>query len=193
MALDYPLQPKWCLQFWLQKGDGFPDSLNQYSLYGHADLIHTYAYLCTIKILLVSGFGLGQQKVSCITNSIETAIFGSKGKKSRFFHTCPERTVMTQQLLQLYYINNPGLKLETSTNSGLPQTKVSELLQQSLGFLSFGHPEGFGLPLPKKPAAVPYWLYRPWWKGNLCDSYGATSGMASKFEIGRVHIITSSS
>ena len=35
---------------------------------------------------------------------------------------------------------------------GLPQTEVAQRLQRSLGFLSFGHPEGFGLPLAEAAA-----------------------------------------
>ena len=31
--------------------------------------------------------------------------------------------------------------------NGMPQEKVAELLQKSLIFLAFGHPEGFGLPI----------------------------------------------
>ena len=35
---------------------------------------------------------------------------------------------------------------------GIPQDKVIELLQISAGFLAFGHPEGFGLPLVEASA-----------------------------------------
>ena len=35
---------------------------------------------------------------------------------------------------------------------GLNQAKVVELLQMSTGFLAFGHPEGFGLPLAEAAA-----------------------------------------
>ena len=35
---------------------------------------------------------------------------------------------------------------------GVNQQKVVELLQRSIGFLAFGHPEGFGLPLAEAAA-----------------------------------------
>ena len=43
-----------------------------------------------------------------------------------------------------------GWKLEPI--QGLPQTDVAQRLRTSLGFLAFGHPEGFGLPLAEAAA-----------------------------------------
>ena len=39
---------------------------------------------------------------------------------------------------------------------GLPQKQVAEVLQESLVFLAFGHPEGFGLPIAEAAACACY-------------------------------------
>ena len=39
---------------------------------------------------------------------------------------------------------------------GLPQEQVAKVLQESLVFLAFGHPEGFGLPIAEAAACGCY-------------------------------------
>ena len=140
--------------FGFRKGDGFPDRPQSVlDLYGHTDLIHTLCVSMHDQNLLVSGFGLGQQKVSRITNSIETAIFRPKGKKEQILSYMPRKNSHDSAIVAALLHKQPWFKnWRLQPIQGLPQTKVSELLQQSLGFLSFGHPEGFGLPLAEAAA-----------------------------------------
>ena len=49
-----------------------------------------------------------------------------------------------------------GRRLVSASINGLPQESVARLLQKSLIFMAFGHPEGFGLPLAEAAACGCY-------------------------------------
>ena len=140
--------------FGFREGDGFPERPEPVlKLYRHPDVVHA---LCVSKYdqqLLASGFGLGNQRVSRIINAIETTVFRPAGIKAPILTYMPRKNsrdaaIVTALMRQQAWFKNYKLQ----PIHGLPQNKVADLLQRSMGFLAFGHPEGFGLPLAEAAA-----------------------------------------
>ena len=59
-----------------------------------------------------------------------------------------DSAVVSSLLRQQSWFEESGWSLQAI--NGLSQEKVSKILQNSLIFLAFGHPEGFGLPLQRQ-------------------------------------------
>ena len=91
-------------------------------------------------------------------NSIETKIFRPSDVKHRLISYMPRKNakdsaVVSSLLRQQSWFEESGW---SRTINGLSQEKVSKILQNSLIFLAFGHPEGFGLPLAEAAACGCY-------------------------------------
>lgn len=129
-------------------GQTFPSPSDVLRLYSHSDLLHV---LCVSEYdhnLLIGGFGLSEKRVSRIVNSIETTIFSPLGPKRRQIAFMPRKNtddsaVVTAMLSRFSWFD--GWELVPIT--GCTQAQVARIMQSSLLFLSFGHPEGFGLPM----------------------------------------------
>ena len=140
--------------FGFQQGDGFsehPESVLE--LYNHPDLFHALCVSRHDQKLLESGFGLGTERVSRVINAIETSVFRPGGEKHRVITYMPRKNSRDAAIVTALLERQPwfsGWKLQQI--HGIPQPKVAALLQRSLGFLAFGHPEGFGLPLAEAAA-----------------------------------------
>ena len=134
--------------------DGFPkrpDSVLE--IYKHHDVTHTLCVSKHDQKLLLSGFGLESQRVSRLINAIETSVFQPGRAKKRVLTYMPRKnsrdaTIVSALLQQQPWFRNWELK----PIHNLPQTKVAAHLQSSMGFLAFGHPEGFGLPIAEAAA-----------------------------------------
>ena len=104
--------------------------------------------------LLERGFNLGPQRVSCLINAIETNVFRpGGGNKGRVLSFMPRKNSKDAAIVAAMLRSQPwfaGWTLDPI--QGLPQADVAQRLQRSLGFLAFGHPEGFGLPLAEAAA-----------------------------------------
>ena len=140
--------------FGLKKGDGFPENPQSVlKLYHHPELVHALCVSVHDQKLLTSGFGLGKQKVSRIINAIETTVFKPSGKKKRILSYMPRKNNRDASIVTALLKEQPWFKnWRLQPIHGLPQSEVANLLQNSVGFLSFGHPEGFGLPLAEAAA-----------------------------------------
>ena len=141
--------------FGLGDDDGFPDTAQDVlSLYRHSDLSHVLCVSQHDQQLLERGFNLGPQRVSRLINAIETDVFRpGASKKGRLLSFMPRKNSRDAAIVAALLHSQPwfaGWKLEPI--QGLPQTDVAQRLRTSLGFLAFGHPEGFGLPLAEAAA-----------------------------------------
>lgn len=136
--------------FGLDGSTGFPCPEEVLKLYKHPDLKHVLCISQHDELLLKRGFKLGDQKVSRLINGIETTLFKPTVPKQRIISYMPRKNaqdsaVVAALLKQKAWFRERGWILNPI--KGLPQEQVANVLQRSLIFLSFGHPEGFGLPL----------------------------------------------
>lgn len=140
--------------FGFQQGDGFPERPESVlELYKHPDLVHALCISMHDQTLLTSGLDLGDQRVSRLINAIETPVFRPGGGKKRVIAYMPRKNSRDAAIVTALLQQQPwfaGWKLQQI--HGMPQPKVATMLQRSLGFLAFGHPEGFGLPLAEAAA-----------------------------------------
>ena len=141
--------------FGVRDGDGFPDTAEAVmDLYSHSDLAHVLCVSQHDQQLLEHGFRLGSNRVSRLINAIETDVFRPSGSgKKRMFSFMPRKNSRDAAIVSALLRSQPwfaGWTLEPI--QGLPQAEVAQRLQRSLGFLCFGHPEGFGLPLAEAAA-----------------------------------------
>jgi len=135
--------------FGLAANDGFPsDKREIVRLYRHPDVRHV---LCVSEYdhqLLARGFGLGSTGVSRIVNAIEADIFSPARGKRRQVAVMPRKNpkdvaaVMTLLHEQEWFSAWQPVLIQDRS-----QQEVARLFQDCAVFLSFGHPEGFGLPV----------------------------------------------
>ena len=140
--------------FGLQQKDGFPSNPEEVlSLYRDSKLIHTLCVSKHDQQLLESAFGLGSERVSCIINPIETQTFKLGRIKKPILTYMPRKNSRDAAIVTTLLLKQPWFRgWNVQAINGLPQNEVASLLKKSLGFLSFGHPEGFGLPLAEAGA-----------------------------------------
>jgi glycosyltransferase involved in cell wall biosynthesis len=141
--------------FGIRDGDGFPDTAEAVlNLYSHSDLAHVLCVSLHDQQLLEQGFRLGPHRVSRLINAIETDVFrpGVSNKK-KVLSFMPRKNSHDAAIVAALLRSQSwfaGWTLQPI--EGLPQAEVAQRLQRSLGFLAFGHPEGFGLPLAEAAA-----------------------------------------
>lgn len=93
---------------------------------------------------------VNSSKVSVLINAIETEIFGFKFSANKSIAYMPRKNsehvnIVLALLSKQSWFADSGWKLLPISN--LSQIDVSKILRSSSIFLSFGYPEGFGLPL----------------------------------------------
>jgi len=145
--------------FGLKQGDGFPAPSQVLKLYQHPELKHVLCISQHDEELLKQAFQLGEERVSRLVNGIETHLFQPSTLKKRVIAYMPRKNgkdaaIVAALLSQQTWFQKAGWSLQPI--DGLPQEKVAKLLQESLIFLAFGHPEGFGLPLAEAAACGCY-------------------------------------
>ena len=141
--------------FGFHDGDGFPDTAEAVlKLYSHSDLFHVLCVSQHDQQLLENGFILGSHRVSRLVNAIETDVFQpGSGNKGRVLSYMPRKNSRDAAIVAALMHSQPWFAGWTlKPIQGLPQSEVAQRLQRSLGFLAFGHPEGFGLPLAEAAA-----------------------------------------
>ena len=123
------------------------------------ELIRTYHHPRVLQVLCVSqhderllskGFRLGSERVSRLINPIETELFHPAGaqRKRRRIAYMPRKNARDAAVVAALLQAQPwwpGWELVPIHRQ--PQAEVIRILQESVAFLAFGHPEGFGLPL----------------------------------------------
>lgn len=132
------------------KGDGkdAPEPAAVLGLYRHPELLHVLCVSEHDERLLTRGFGLGRERVSRLLNGIEADLFRPAGSKRRQIAYMPRKNGRDAAVVAALLQAQPwwqGWQLVPIHKR--PQAEVARILQESLVFLSFGHPEGFGLPL----------------------------------------------
>jgi glycosyltransferase involved in cell wall biosynthesis len=117
-------------------------------LHRHPELLHVLCVSQHDEQLLAKGFGLGHDRVSRIVNAIEIELFHPRGSKRPQIAYMPRKNGRDAAVVAALLEAQPwwrGWQLVPIHNQ--PQAEVARILQESLVFLAFGHPEGFGLPL----------------------------------------------
>ena len=132
------------------QGDGFPSPDEVLKLYSHPDLKHVICISRHDEVLLKNAFQLEPNRVSRLINGFETELFRPSGRKSRVISymsrkNAKDSAIVAALLRKQLWFRKFGWNLQDI--NGVSQEKVAKLLQKSLIFLAFGHPEGFGLPL----------------------------------------------
>ena len=88
--------------------------------------------------------------MSRLINSIETNLFSPGDVKQRVIAYMPRKNAKDSSVVAAILRSKPWFQdsgWSLKAISGLPQYEVAQILQRSLVFLAFGHPEGFGLPI----------------------------------------------
>ncbi len=122
-------------------------------LYENKRIIHVLCVSTHDRELLINGLGLKQDNVSLLINAIETNVFRPDRKKIKQIAFMPRKNP-NDSLIVKSLINN---QRQLSSWRMVPidkftQGQVANILQESLVFMSFGFPEGFGLPLAEAAA-----------------------------------------
>ena len=136
--------------FGLKENDGFPPPDEVLKLYTNPDIKHVLCVSQHDEKLLTNGFQLDGHRVSRLINGIETSLFRPMESKQRLISYMPRKnskdsSIVASFLRQQTWFRKFGWSIQAI--NGLPQEEVARVLQKSLIFLAFGHPEGFGLPL----------------------------------------------
>ena len=145
--------------FGLKDHDGFPSPDKVLELYAHPDIKHVICVSRHDEMLLKHAFQLGDHRVSRIINGIETTLFRPDVAKQRLISYMPRKNpkdsqVVVALLKKQRWFRQFGWSLQAI--NGLSQAEVAQVMQKSLIFLAFGHPEGFGLPLAEAAACGCY-------------------------------------
>ena len=103
--------------------------------------------------LLIHGFGLGSDRVTCIRNGLEGDLSFSVPNNPFRIAVMPRKnsrdlSIVRSLLSQQSWMSNWQI-VEISSK---PHSEVLSILQDCTLFLSFGHPEGFGLPVAEAMA-----------------------------------------
>lgn len=117
-------------------------------LYQEPELIHFLCVSSRDQSLLSKYFSLGPLKVSRLFNDIESSVFRLGTHKRRQIAFMPRKnsrdSMIVAALLRCQVWWNGW---EIVPIHGKTQLEVASILKDSIAFLAFGHPEGFGLPL----------------------------------------------
>ena len=117
-------------------------------LYSSKHLSHVLCVSHFDRHLLTSGLGLSDSKVSLIINGLETSLFKPSKYKKRQIAFMPRKNSRDCKIVLSLLSSKPWLRgWSLVPIDGYPQEKVASILQDSMLFYSFGHPEGFGLPV----------------------------------------------
>ena len=102
--------------------------------------------------LLSNSFLLGCDKVSCIRNGIEPNCFPSGNKRRQIAYMSRKNPIDALVVVDLLRLQPWCREWEFVEISDCSHSDVINILRQTVIFLSFGHPEGFGLPVAEAMA-----------------------------------------
>ena len=116
-------------------------------------IVHILCVSQSDQDLLVNGFNLNPEEVSCVRNGLEIDLCRPRGKKSRRMAAMPRKNQKDMAVVRALLQQQPWMdKWEWVEIAGQSHDGVLEQLQSCALFLSFGHPEGFGLPVAEAMA-----------------------------------------
>lgn len=121
-----------------------------HTVYSSPRLAHVLSVSQSDFSYILNLLPVSSSKVSLLVNAIETDIFDFNFASSKSIAYMPRKNsdhvnIVLALLNQQDWFANSNWKLLPIIN--LPQIDVSKILRSSSIFLSFGYPEGFGLPL----------------------------------------------
>ena len=122
------------------------------NFYGHSDVSQVWCVSFHDRRLLTLGLGLSSQRVKLLINGLEPQ-FTAKGEKHLQVAYMPRKNPHDSNVVLAMLMRQPWWKgWSFQEISNCSQDQVIQHLQRSLVFLSFGHPEGFGLPVAEAMA-----------------------------------------
>jgi glycosyltransferase involved in cell wall biosynthesis len=128
-----------------------PDSV--LGVYHDQRILHVLCVSRSDQDLLINGFGLKPESVSCIRNGLEVDLCQPQGDKLRRIAVMPRKNERDVAVVRALLQQKPWMgQWEWVEIAGQSHYGVIEQLQTCAMFLSFGHPEGFGLPVAEAMA-----------------------------------------
>ena len=126
------------------------------SLYKHPDIVQIWCVSSYDKRLLKNCFDLTNEVVQKIINPIDIDHGPGKSfvKKKQISFMPRKNSRHCSIVVSILKTRFPAWKFIPIINA--THETVLQILDQSLGFLSFGHPEGFGLPVAEAMASACY-------------------------------------
>lgn len=120
------------------------------SVYSSENLLHVLTVSRSDYSFAIDILPLPSSKVSLLVNAIELDIFKFKFSSNKLIAYMPRKNsdhvrIVTSMLQSQSWFKTSGWKLVPINN--MSQESVAKLLRSCSIFLSFGHPEGFGLPM----------------------------------------------
>jgi len=138
---------------------GMPHSKSQWKpdavikRYHDRRIVHVMCVSQYDKNLLVNGFGLPASKVSCVRNGLEVDLCYPSPKKQLSIAFMSRKNSLDVSIVKALLQRQPWIKhWQLVEIVSQPHDKVIRILRKSAVFLSFGHPEGFGLPVAESMA-----------------------------------------
>lgn len=110
--------------------------------------LHTFVISQYDYKFISSLFGIDSVRLSLLINPIEVDLFSHPSSKKRQVAFMPRKNPKHSLIVTSYLKSHPLLRgWEFVPIHKMNQTEVASVLRNSFFFLSFGHPEGFGLPV----------------------------------------------
>lgn len=163
----------------------FPSPVDIFHLYRHPDLLSVLCVSRYDQEFLLGGLCLDPSNVNLLVNPVETDLFCLAGKKFKHVAFMPRKNSFDARIVSSLLSAQPwwqGWKFVPIAN--MSQAEVSLVLQQSLVFLSFGHPEGFGLPAAEALACGCYLIGYNGLGGRELFELGSVYNAASEIQYG---------
>ena len=159
-----------------------------FNLYRHKDVKHVLCVSDYDQHFLLSCLRLKPSFVTKLINAFETNIFCSVLPKERLITYMPRKNIDHSILAGSLLNFDPSLTSSWRLQPlhGFSQSKVANFLQRSPLFLSFGHPEGFGLPLIEAGGCGCFLLGYSGLGGKEIFSLGSRFGMSSEIDYGDI-------
>ena len=118
------------------------------SYYYHNDVIGIVTVSEDNRQYLVSGCGLPPERVFCLLNGIDSSLFfPPQYKARRIAYMDRKNPAHVQAVALMSSLRQTLSRYEFRPLSRMSHPQIASELRESLVFLNFGHPEGFGLPL----------------------------------------------
>lgn len=134
--------------------------------YNHPDVVHVLCVSHYDSYLLHKLVGIPLEKLSVIPNSIEEDLFYYSTSKDNLISYMVRKNSSDAHIVASLLRMQPWLKdWSIEVIDGLSQEGVAKQLRRTKIFLSFGHPEGFGLPVAEAMAC-----------GCFCIGYSGLGG-----------------
>ncbi len=133
-------------------GKSFPTPADVLDLYGHPDLRQVWCVSEHDRSLLCLGLGLPTERVKLLVNGLEPQVRPAVAKQWQVAYM-PRKNSHDAEVVTTLLQQQPwwkGWSLQVIKDCS--HAEVIAILQHSLVFVSFGHPEGFGLPVAEAMA-----------------------------------------